>query len=49
VICGRFNGAAESGGKTWQKKIGRPVVPVHSTVMISGDAEHHRPAAVNPR
>jgi len=27
-------GAAESGGKTWRKKIGRPVVPVHSTVMI---------------
>jgi len=24
----------ESGGKTWRKKIGRPVVPVHSTVMI---------------
>jgi hypothetical protein len=23
----------ESGGKTWRKKIGRPVVPVHSTVM----------------
>jgi hypothetical protein len=35
VICGRFNGAAESGGKTWRKKIGRPLVPVHSTVMIA--------------
>jgi hypothetical protein len=34
VIRRRFNTVAESGGKTWRKKIGRPVVPVHSTVMI---------------
>jgi hypothetical protein len=27
-------GAAESGGKTWRKKIGRTVVAVHSTVMV---------------
>jgi hypothetical protein len=26
--------AAESGGKTWRKKIGRTVVAVHSTVMV---------------
>jgi hypothetical protein len=26
-------GIAESGGKTWRKKIGRTVVAVHSTVM----------------
>jgi len=25
---------AESGGKTWRKKIGRTVVAVHSIVMI---------------
>jgi hypothetical protein len=25
---------AESGGKTWRKKIGRTVVAVHSTVMV---------------
>jgi hypothetical protein len=33
VVRGRFNGVAESGGKTWRKKIGRPAIPVHSTVM----------------
>jgi hypothetical protein len=25
---------AETGGKTWRKKIGRPLVAVHSTVMV---------------
>jgi hypothetical protein len=25
---------AESGGKTWRKKIGRKVVAVHSTVTV---------------
>jgi predicted secreted protein len=27
-------GAAESGGKTWRKKIGGTGVAVHSTVMV---------------
>jgi hypothetical protein len=35
MIRGRFNGVAESGGKTWRKKIGRPIA-VHATVMVAG-------------
>jgi hypothetical protein len=40
-------GNTESGGKKWRKKIGRTVVAVHSTVMVSGDATYHRVTAVN--
>jgi hypothetical protein len=42
------SGLAESGGKTWQKKIGRTVVAVGSLHRdSSGYVEHHRVVAVN--